>query len=67
MLYTVSRVEGPERISAPWWRDKGIKPHFTRDYYRIEDTDGHRFWLYRDGLYEEERADPKWYLHGLFA
>ena len=35
LLYTVSRVEGPERISAPWWRDKGIKPRFTRDYYRI--------------------------------
>lgn len=67
ILYTVSRVEGPERISAPWWRDKGIKPCFTRDYYRIEDEAGRRFWLYRDGLYEEERSDPKWYLHGLFA
>ena len=67
LLYTVNRVEGPERISAPWWLDKGIKPRFTRDYYRIEDTHGRRFWLYRDGLYGEERADPKWYLHGLFA
>ena len=67
MLYTVSRVEGPERISAPWWRDKGIKPRFTRDYYRIEDKEGRRFWLYRDGLYQEERTDPKWYVHGLFA
>ena len=67
LLYTVSRVEGPERISAPWWCDKGIKPRFTRDYYRIEDTDGHRFWLYRDGLYQENPTDPKWYVHGLFA
>ncbi|MEP1443059.1 MAG: DUF6504 family protein [Hyphomicrobiales bacterium] len=67
MLYTVKCVEGPERISAPWWRDKGIKPRFTRDYYRIEDESGRRFWLYRDGLYGEERADPKWYVHGLFA
>ena len=67
LLYTVNRVEGPERISAPWWRDKGIKPRFTRDYYRIEDDEGRRFWLYRDGLYGEERTDPKWYIHGLFA
>lgn len=67
MLYTVSLAEGPERISAPWWRNKGIKPRFTRDYYRIEDEEGRRFWLYRDGLYEEECVDPKWYVHGLFA
>ena len=37
-----------------------------RDYFRVEDTDGHRFWLYREGLYEP-KATPRWYLHGVSA
>ena len=28
----------------------------TRDYYVVEDAAGHRFWLYRDGLYGRETA-----------
>ena len=39
----------------------------TRDYFRIEDTDGRRFWLYRQGLYGMARETPRWFLHGLFA
>ena len=38
----------------------------TRDYFRVEDTDGHRFWLYREGLYGS-RGKPHWYLHGVSA
>jgi protein ImuB len=38
----------------------------TRDYYRVEDTQGHRFWLYRDGLYERETGHPRWFMHGVF-
>lgn len=58
--------EGPERIAYPWWKHPdGAGP--TRDYYRVEDECGHRFWLFRHGLYEQEKADPGWYLHGLFA
>lgn len=34
----------------------------TRDYYIAEDSEGRRFWIYRQGLY----ADTLWYLHGLF-
>jgi protein ImuB len=68
--HDVERAEGPERIAAEWWRRKrGHRPGeggLTRDYYRIEDKDGRRFWLFRHGLYEE-RPDPAWYLHGLFA
>ena len=26
----------------------------TRDYFRVEDETGLRFWLYRDGLYDRE-------------
>ncbi|MEL6830193.1 MAG: DNA polymerase Y family protein, partial [Pseudomonadota bacterium] len=40
----------------------------ARDYYRVEDTEGRRYWLYRDGLYEDGRGgSPNWYIHGLFA
>ncbi|WP_244651316.1 DNA polymerase Y family protein [Rhizobium sp. CFBP 8762] len=64
-LYRVVRVEGPERIAAEWWIDGLAAP--TRDYYAIEDEDGRRFWLYREGLYEREREAPRWFLHGLFS
>jgi protein ImuB len=39
----------------------------TRDYFRVEDDMGRRFWLFRDGLYEREQFAPRWYVHGLFA
>ena len=39
-----------------------------RDYYRIEDEDGHRYWVFREGLYQEsELGTPAWYLHGVFG
>lgn len=39
----------------------------TRDYYRVEDQDGRRYWLYREGFYTEAAAPPKWFVQGLFA
>ena len=39
----------------------------TRDYYLVEDADGHRFWLYREGLYGRETTAARWFVHGLFA
>jgi protein ImuB len=55
-----------------WWKQDG-KP-LTRDYFRIEDETGLRFWIYRDGLYGSELTDKKgnpvaanWFVHGLFA
>lgn len=69
-LHEVHLHEGPERIASEWWRRTGGeqdgKGGLTRDYFRIEDTHGRRYWMFRHGLYEE-RADPRWYLHGLFA
>lgn len=64
-LHDVARAEGPERIAGEWWRrhDAAIP---TRDYFRIEDRRGRRFWIFRHGLYSETEA-PRWYLHGLFA
>ncbi len=68
--HLVVAQEGPERIAAEWWRRRGghdANAGLTRDYYRVEDADGRRFWLFRHGLYGEEAASPNWYLHGLFA
>jgi protein ImuB len=65
VAHAVARAEGPERIAMEWWRHHEPKP--TRDYYRIEDGEGRRFWLYRDGLYGRETDRPRWYVHGLFA
>jgi protein ImuB len=63
VVFHVARAEGPERIASEWWRDEDL----TRDYFRVEDATGHRFWLYREGLYGRETATPRWFLHGVFA
>jgi len=70
--HTVRRVEGPERVAMEWWRSQ--KAMLTRDYFRVEDEAGLRFWLYRDGLYDRgiaqpagEIIQPNWFVHGLFA
>ena len=38
-----------------------------RDYYRVEDNAGRRFWVYRDGLFRNDAPPPRWFLHGVFA
>jgi protein ImuB len=58
----VVRSEGPERIAGDW-----LKREIARDYYRVEDKQGRRYWLYREGLYGESEEAPRWYVHGLFA
>jgi protein ImuB len=71
--HRITRAEGPERIESEWWREPTANNTTldadTRDYYRVEDTDGRRFWLYREGLYDRNSADtpPRWFLHGLFG
>ena len=62
--HRIAHVEGPERVAMEWWRTQEASP--TRDYFRVEDDAGQRFWLFRDGLYGEV-AEPKWFMHGLFA
>lgn len=64
-VHDVARAEGPERIAGEWWR-RHDAPIPTRDYFRVEDRRGRRFWIFRHGLYSETEA-PAWYLHGLFA
>lgn len=64
VLYEVAASEGPERIACEWWRDG--RQALTRDYFKTEDREGRRFWLFRQGLYEREPGYPHWYMHGLF-
>jgi protein ImuB len=65
VMHRVIRSEGPERISPEWWHEEKDAP--TRDYFRVEDGDGRRYWLYRQGLYETSRETPRWFMHGIFA
>ena len=67
-LHQVRRAEGPERIGEEWWRADiaDVRVDRVRDYYRVEDMGGARFWLFRAGLYQA--GEPaKWWLHGLFG
>jgi len=65
-VHDVARAEGPERISPEWWRERSTAR--LRDYYRVEDRQGRRYWIYREGLHGDGRGgDPAWYMHGLFG
>jgi protein ImuB len=66
VLHQVAHAEGPERIAMEWWRDHKGRA-LTRDYFRVESREGVRVWVYREGLYGRELAEPRWFLHGLFA
>jgi protein ImuB len=76
VTHRVVKSEGPERIAPEWWRglvrggrtSETINSARPRDYYRIEDEDGHRYWVFREGLYQEAGlGPPSWYLHGVFG
>jgi protein ImuB len=61
-VHRVTQAEGPERLEPEWWR--GLDG--LRDYYRVEDGDGHRFWLFRAGHHQPD-GPARWFLHGLFG
>ena len=54
--HRIAAAWGPERIETGWWRSSCVR----RDYYRVETTTGHRFWLFR------RLQDGRWFLHGHF-
>ena len=54
--HRIRSAEGPARIEPEWWHGETGDP---RDYWRLEDEAGMRFWLYGQS--------GSWYLHGLFA
>ena len=64
--HRVTQADGPERITGEWWRRPG-EFAAVRDYWTVENTEGRRFWLYRQG----DGLDPAtgglaWFLHGFF-
>jgi protein ImuB len=65
-VHEIARAEGPERIAPEWWRERGSTR--LRDYYRVEDGAGRRYWIYRAGLSGDGRGGvPEWFLQGLCA
>jgi len=60
-IIRIVRADGPERIEQEWWLQSGP----PRDYYRVEDESGARYWLFRLGFYGSGR--PRWFLHGYFV
>jgi protein ImuB len=64
--HRVRRADGPERIAGEWWKRNG-ETRSVRDYFRVEDEEGHRYWLFRRGDGENGvTGDMRWFLHGFF-
>jgi len=64
--HRVRHADGPERIAGEWWKRDG-EMRSLRDYYRVEDEDGRRFWLFRRGNGSDlVTGDMRWFLHGFF-
>lgn len=63
----VARADGPERIFGEWWL-REAETTSVRDYFRVEDAGGERFWLFRAGDGEDPATGShRWFLHGIFA
>lgn len=60
-VINIAKADGPERIEQEWWLQQGEH----RDYYRVEDEAGNRYWLFRLGHYNEKVY--QWFIHGFFA
>ncbi|MEO7602842.1 MAG: DNA polymerase Y family protein [Sphingomicrobium sp.] len=65
-VHDIAKVQGPERIAPEWWRQpSGAR---LRDYYQVEDANGRRYWIYREGVIGDGRGGPPaWFIHGLFG
>jgi protein ImuB len=59
-VHKIVSADGPERIEQEWWLQQGQH----RDYYRVEDEEGNRYWLFRLGHYDDKIY--QWFLHGFF-
>lgn len=63
----VRRADGPERVFGEWWHlDAELAA--VRDYFRVEDDAGERYWIFRAGDGENpETGAHDWFLHGIFG
>lgn len=63
----VKRADGPERVFGEWWK-RDAELIAVRDYFRVEDEAGERFWIFRAGDGEHAATGSHhWFLHGIFA
>jgi len=63
----VKRADGPERVFGEWWK-RDAELAAVRDYFRVEDDGGERFWIYRSGDGEDgATGSHRWFLHGIFG
>lgn len=63
----IRRADGPERIRNEWWK-REAEMATVRDYFRVEDDTGERYWIYRAGDGERpESGSHRWFLHGIFG
>jgi protein ImuB len=63
----VKRADGPERVFGEWWKGDA-ELAAVRDYFRVEDDAGERYWLYRAGDGEDAATGShRWFLHGVFG
>ncbi len=63
----VRATTGPERIVPEWWHCEQSWGGGLRDYWRVEDKGGRRFWLFSESASSCSSKAVRWYLHGLFA
>ncbi len=63
-LRRIMKSEGPERLTPEWWRLEPLKWQI-RDYYRIEDDRGCRFWIFQEHV--ELSSARLWFLRGHLA
>jgi protein ImuB len=64
--HLVRHADGPERIAGEWWK-RDREWYSVRDYFRVEDETGRRFWLFRRGNGSDaDTGDMHWFLHGVF-
>ena len=67
MRRRVKQADGPERIFGEWWK-RDAELASVRDYFRVEDEQGERFWIFRSGDGEHPETGAQfWYLHGIFG
>ncbi len=82
-LHKVVGARGPETVAPDWWRIPEVDRLRTstakddghdagdpgpRNYFAVEDSEGSRFWLFREsGCGEASGPLPRWFLHGIFG
>jgi protein ImuB len=53
-----AKISLPERIESGWWDEADA----TRDYYRLDQTDGARLWVFQN-----RQAPRDWFVQGIYA